>query len=115
MDQDVVHVNGDIAFADEVTEQVIHYRLKGRGGIREAKEHDHGFKEATVHLECGLPLIFIVNSDIVIPPMDIQLCKECRSATVHSHKSIHKLSDKQERGGVSDSEGIQLVIVLDGL
>ena len=71
VDEDVVHVDRDIAFVDEFAEKVVHHRLKGGGGICEAKEHDHWFEETVIRLECGLPLVAVVHADIVIPPMDI--------------------------------------------
>ena len=87
-------------------EEVIHHRLEGCGGICEAEEHDHWFKEAAIRLERSLPLITIAHTNVVVPPMDIQLCKERRPAAVHSRKLIHKLANEWEWGGIADSEHI---------
>ena len=114
MDEDVVHVNRDVTFVDEFTEEVIHHGLEGCRGVCEAEEHDHRFEEAAIRFECSLPLVAIVHADVVIPPTDIQLCKECRPAAVHPRESIHKFSNEWERGSVANSEGVQSVVVLDG-
>ena len=71
VDKDVVHIYGDIAFIDEFAEEVIHHRLEGGGGIREAKEHDHWFEETAIRLERGLPLVAVFHTNVVVPPTDI--------------------------------------------
>ena len=114
MNKDVIHIDGDIAFVDEFTEQVIHHGLEGGRGIGKSKEHHHQFEEAMIGLECGLPLVTVAHLDVVVPPTDIQLCEERRPAAVHSRKSIHKLPDERKQGGVLDSEGIQSVVISDG-
>ena len=115
MDKDVIHIDGDIAFVDELAEEVIHHQLKGGRSIHEAKEHDHRFEEAVIHLERGLPLITVTHSNVVIPPLDIQLHEECQPAAMHSHESIHKLSDEWERGSILDGKGVQSAVILDRL
>jgi hypothetical protein len=37
-------------------------------------------------------LVTITHTDIVISPTDVQLRKECRSATMHPRESIHQFS-----------------------
>ena len=90
MNEDVVHIDGDVTFIDQFSEDEVHHRLKGGRCVREAEKHHHGFKKASIGFESCLPLVTVANADVIIPPMDIQLCKECRSATVHSHESIHE-------------------------
>jgi hypothetical protein len=67
-----------------------------------------------VCLEGGLPLVAIADSDVVVPPTDIKLRKECRSTTVHPREPIHEFANEGERGGVSDGEGIEFSVILDG-
>ena len=90
MDKDVVHVNGDVSFVDQIAEDEVHHGLECGGGVRKTKKHDHGFKEAAVSFKGSLPLISVANAYVVIPPPDVQLREECRSATVHSREAIHK-------------------------
>jgi hypothetical protein len=39
-DQDVVEVDGDSAFSDQVQEDLVHHGLEGRWAIGEAKVHN---------------------------------------------------------------------------
>jgi hypothetical protein len=88
--------------------------LEGCQGIHEAKEHDHRFEQTLVHLKSGLPLVAITDSDVVVPPMDIKLCKERRLMTMHFHELIHEFANQGERGSISDSESVELSVILDG-
>ena len=56
-------------------EDVIHHHLEGCRAVCEAKEHDLWLKEPSVGMECGLPLIALLDSDILETPSDIQLSK----------------------------------------
>jgi hypothetical protein len=67
-----------------------------------------------VCLKGSLPLVAITDADVVVPPADIKLRKECQSTTKHSREPIHKFANKGERGGVLDGESIELPVVLDG-
>jgi hypothetical protein len=59
-------------------------------------------------------LVAIANTNVVIPPTDIELRKECRSTTVHPREPIHEFANEGEWGGVSDGECVQFSVVLDG-
>ena len=56
-------------------EDVIHHHLEGCWAVHKAKEHDLWLKEPSVGMECGLPLISLLDLDIVETPLDIQLGK----------------------------------------
>ena len=92
VNEDIVHVNGDVAFVDQFAKDEVHHGLERGGGVREAEKHDHGFKEATIRLKGGFPLIAVSNTYVVVSPSNVQLHEECRSATVHSREAIHKFS-----------------------
>ena len=113
MDENIIHINCNVTFVDEFAEKVVHHGLEGHRGICEAEEHDHWFEEAAIRLERSLPLVAVVHANVVIPPVDIQLRKECQPAAVHSCEAIHKLSDEREWGGIANSEGVQSAVVLD--
>ena len=104
MDEDIIHINCNIAFIDEFVEKVVHHRLEGGRSVGEAKEHDHWFEEATIRLECCLPLIAIAHANVIISPTDIQLREKCRPAAVHPRESIHEFSDEREWGGIANGE-----------
>ena len=55
---------------------MVHECLEHRWSIAEAKKHDCGFIEAKGSNECGLPLIFIMNANIIISPSDIEFGEE---------------------------------------
>jgi len=42
------------------------------GLLVRTKEHDKRFEQALVHLEGRLPLISILDSNIVVSPLDVQ-------------------------------------------
>jgi len=56
---------------DELLEDVIHHHLEHRQAVSETKEHDKGFKQASVHPKGCLPLVSILDSHIVVSPSDI--------------------------------------------
>jgi hypothetical protein len=68
-----------------------------------------------VCFESGLPLVAIMDANIVVPPSDIKLHKECQLMTVHSREPIHEFVYEGEQGSISDGESVELLIVLDGL
>ena len=72
MDAKVVHINFKPLFGDHISEDVIHKCLKRGWGIAEAKEHHCGFKETKGSNERSLPLISVMDSNVVVPPTNIE-------------------------------------------
>jgi len=83
-DEDVIQIDHDCAFQDEVLKDVIHHRLEGGRTVREAEEHDKGFIQAAVGPEGSLPFIFFLYPDIVEAPSDIQFHEVLGSAELHN-------------------------------
>jgi len=83
-DEDVVQIDHDHAFRDEVLEDVVHHRLEGGGTVREAKEHDEGFVQAAVGPEGGLPFVSFLYLDVVEAPSDVQFREVLGSAELHN-------------------------------
>jgi len=79
-DEDVIQIDHNYAFRDEVLKDVVHHRLEGGGTVREAEEHDKGFVQAAVRPEGGLPLVSFFYPDIVEAPPDVQLREVLGSA-----------------------------------
>ena len=71
-DEDVIHVDDHNSFVDELSEDVVHHHLEHCWAVSETKEHDKGFKQASVHPKGHLPLISIFDSHIVVSPLDVQ-------------------------------------------
>src|SRR5882724_10485275 len=71
-DEDVVHVDDYNSFVNELSEDVVHHCLECRWAVSETKEHDKRFKQALVCPKGRLPLVSILDSHIVVSPLDIQ-------------------------------------------
>lgn len=83
--------------------------LEGGRGIGEAKEHDSGFKEAFVSVQCCFPLMAILYSDVVVAPSYIKLGED-----MGSFEFVNEVGDEGERVGIVDSVFIDISIVLTG-
>jgi hypothetical protein len=105
--QEIVHVNDKPSFSDEVTERVVHETLEGGRGVGETKEHDSGFEEAFVSVKCSFPLVAIFDPNIVVTPLNIELCED-----VGPFEFVDEIGDEGEGIGVTDSVFIDISIVL---
>ena len=72
-DEEVVHVDDKPSLSDHIVEGVIHELLEYSGGGAKAKEHDGRFKKSFMDDESCLPLVTILNADIVVSPINIKL------------------------------------------
>ena len=68
-----IEVDAYQAFHDEVSENVIHHGLEGCRAIGETEEHHQGLEQSSVGSEGSLPLITLLDPDIIVPPPNIQL------------------------------------------
>ncbi|KAF9218273.1 hypothetical protein BS17DRAFT_716726, partial [Gyrodon lividus] len=57
VDEDVIHVDDEPTFCDEVGKDVIYKCLDSQGRVAKTKEHDVGFKETKRSDEGGLPSV----------------------------------------------------------
>ena len=65
-------------FVDERSEDVIHHCLECGGRICKPKEHYCWFEHAEQGFECCLPLVTLLDSDIIISPSDVKFSEnEC--------------------------------------
>jgi len=71
-DKDVVQIDHDYAFQDEVLKDVIHHRLEGGRTVCEAEEHDKGLIQTMVGPEGSLPFTSSLYPDVVEAPPDVQ-------------------------------------------
>src|SRR6266436_3904386 len=107
-DEDVIQVDTDHTLSDEILENVIHHGLEGGWAVSETEEHHQRFEESSVGAECSLPFITFLDTDIVVPPLDIQLGEvSCASET------IDKVRNERKRIDILDSLCIECPIVLD--
>ena len=73
VDEEVVHIDDEPSFSNHIAEGVVHETLEGGGGVGEPEEHHGGFEEASVGDEGCVPLVTILDSYIVISPLDVEL------------------------------------------
>ncbi|PFH45513.1 hypothetical protein AMATHDRAFT_159063, partial [Amanita thiersii Skay4041] len=66
---DVVHVDAHPSFSYFVPENVVHHGLE----LSQPKEHNKRFEESPVGSECGLPLVSLFYSDIIVAPSYVHL------------------------------------------
>ena len=109
VDSHVVHVDLQPLLWKHICEDVVHEGLKGGGSITESKEHDSGFKESHGGDESGLPLIFLLDANVVISPTNVEFGEQGGFFHV-----VDEFGDQGERIGVSDGVGVQVAVVLAG-
>jgi len=83
-DEDVVQIDHDHAFRDEVLKDVVHHCLEGGRTVREAEEHDEGLIQAAVGPEGSLPFVSFLYPDIVEAPSDVQFREVLGSAELRN-------------------------------
>ena len=110
VDFHVIHVDFKPFLREHICEDVVHEGLKGGGSVTESKEHDSGFEESHGGDESGLPLIFLSDANVVIPPMNVEFGEQ--GGFLHV---VDEFGDQGERIGVSDGVGVQVVVVLTGM
>ena len=106
-DEDVVQIDHDHTFRDEVLEDVVHHRLEGGRTVCEAKEHDKGFVQAAVGPEGGLPFVSFLYPDIVEAPSDVQFRE-----VLGSMEFRNQFRNQQEQVLVFHGHGVQRTVVL---
>ena len=105
--EEVIHIDDEPSFSDHVLKGVVHELLECGRGVTETKEHNGGFKESFVHDKGHLPLVAILDVDVIVPPMKIKL-----SEVVSIFQLVHEVGDERERVGVVDSMFIEVAVVL---
>ena len=109
VDSHVIHVDLKPLLWKHIREDMVHESLEGGGSVAESKEHDGGFKESHGGDESGLPLIFLLDANVVISPMNVKFGEQGGFFHV-----VNEFRDQGERIGISDSVGVQVAVVLAG-
>ena len=108
--QDVIQVNSYVTLINEIFEDVVHHRLEGSWAVGEAKEHDQGFEEASIHLEGSLPLISLFDLYVVISPSYVHLCEVLGFGV---RDLVDDIWDEGKRVGIFYRHCIKLSVILD--
>ena len=72
-DEKVIHIDNEPSFSNHVPEGVIHELLEHDKRVAKIKEHHYRFKES---LECDkscLPLVTILDMNVIISPLNVEL------------------------------------------
>ena len=107
---EVIHVDDEPYFNDHVLEEVIHKVLECGREVVKAKEHDHGFKKSFVSDEDCFPLMAILDTDVIVSPMNIEFRK-----VMSIFQLVHEVRDKRERVDIMGGVFIEVAIVLAGM
>src|SRR3979490_1509776 len=107
VDEDVVNVYADDSFHDEVLKDIVHHCLERSWTIGQTEEHHQRLIQPSVCPKCCLPLVSILNPNIVVPPSDIQLRE-----VLSSPEMINQLWNEGEWIPIFDGHGIQPSVVL---
>ena len=109
VDSHVIHVDLKPLLQKHISEDVVHESLEGGGSVAESKEHDSGFKESHGGDESSLPLIFLLNVNVIISPTDVEFGEQGGFFHV-----VNEFRDQGERIGISDGVRVQVAVVLAG-
>jgi len=107
---EVVHVDDEPPFRNVVGEDMVHEHLKGRWRVALAKEHNHGFVEPIRSGESSLPLVSLLNLNIVIPPPDIKF-----GEIPGVFERVDEIGDTRKRVSVLDGMRVDILVVLAGM
>ena len=83
--------------------------MEGGRGVSHSKEHNSGFVKSAVGDEGSLPLVALLDLDIVISPSYIELCKD-----LSFFKFVNKVGDQGKGVCISDSVAVEISVVLTG-
>jgi hypothetical protein len=72
MNAEIIYINFEPSLSDHVGKNAVHERLEGGRAIAESEEHYCGFEETKRCDECTLPLVFFLDSDVIISPPYIE-------------------------------------------
>ena len=86
---------------------MVHESLEGGGSIAESKEHDSGFKKSHGCDKSSFPLILLLDSNVVVSPMNVEFSEQGRFLHV-----VDEFWDEGEGIGVLDGVGVQVVVIL---
>jgi hypothetical protein len=108
-DEQIVHVNDEPPFSDEVAKKVVHERLERGGGVTKAEKHNSGFEEIEGSDECCFPVVLRSDQHVVVSPAYVYFSKNTQAP-----KTIDKVGDEGKRVRVFDGVGVYILVVLAG-
>ena len=79
VDEKIIHVDDEPSFCDYIMKGIIHEALEGGGEISETKEHHGWFEESFMGDKSSFSLMSVLDSDIVVFPLDIKFSEDFHS------------------------------------
>ena len=107
-DEDVVKVDNEVVLVNEVRKNRIHKGLEGGRRIAEAKGHDKGFEEAKGTFEGDLPLISMLDANVVVTSTDVELCKVARALEL-----VDEFRNQGQWSGIFYGDVVQVSVILN--
>ena len=107
--EEVIHVDDKPSFGDHVSEGVVHESLEHGRGITKTKEHHSWLKESFVGNEGCFPLMTILDTDVVVSPMNVEL-----GEVVSIFQLVHKIGDERKGVGITGGMFVEVLVVLAG-
>ena len=107
VDSHVVHVDLKPLFWEHICKDMVHESLESGGSIAETKEHDGGFEEFHGGDESGFSLIFLLDVNVVISPVNVKFGEQ--GGFLHV---IDEFRNEGEWIGISDGVGVQVAVIL---
>ena len=72
----IIHIDFEPSFCDHISKYVVHKCLESGWCITKAEEHNSGFEKAKGSDEGCLPLVRLADTDVVIPPSNVEFSEE---------------------------------------
>ena len=79
------------------------------GGVGHAEEHNSGFIESPVSNKSGLPLVSVLDSDIVVSPSYVKLSED-----LGIFEFVDEVRDQREGVCISDCMAVKVLVILTG-
>ena len=108
--KEVLHINDKPSFGNHVAERVVHEPLERGRGVGKSEEHYRWFEEAFMRNESGLPLVTVLDADVVVPPADIKLSKQ-----FGIFEFVDEVGNEGKWIGVAGGMFIQVSVILTGV
>ena len=109
VDTNVVHIYFQPFFCYHVSEDVVHKGLECRWCIAKPEEHHCWFKESKGSDKGGFPLVFFMNVNVVIAPLNVEFHEE--GGILHV---VDEFWDEWQRVCILNGVGIKILVDLAG-
>ena len=93
---------------DEVLEDFVHHRLKGRRAVCQSKVHHEQFEQTAISSKHCFPFIAFFYPHVVIPPANVEL-----GEVLCAFESVNEVVNEGKEIAVLSGDQVERAIVLD--